>query len=274
MNKKINHNIAILVILLAILVAIISVFIYCQNNKPCYDFLEEKMNFKVKSIQRKDLEKNNSEMVGNDRDKYGCIASAGYVWCESKEKCIRPWEEECEIKKIISEIVEIDNFWNKYINYDLGFEINYPKKSFDSEVEIIEDGDVVYISSDYQKEMIQERENLDDFEKVRGITYALLIKDVYSEKDLEQFIKKRHYPACNLGELLFDEELNAYNVRIDAGEIDFDNPDSCFMNFAYNIIYSKEKNKVVAWDMGQAVNFWYNEKAYDMDINKSFKFLD
>ena len=30
--------------------------------------------------------------VGSDRDKYGCIASAGYQWCDSTKQCERPWE--------------------------------------------------------------------------------------------------------------------------------------------------------------------------------------
>jgi putative hemolysin len=35
------------------------------------------------------------QLVGNDADEHGCIPSAGYSWCEAKQKCIRPWEEEC-----------------------------------------------------------------------------------------------------------------------------------------------------------------------------------
>lgn len=35
------------------------------------------------------------QMVGNDRDEHGCIPSAGYSWCEEKQKCYRPWEENC-----------------------------------------------------------------------------------------------------------------------------------------------------------------------------------
>jgi hypothetical protein len=35
-------------------------------------------------------------LVGNDRDAYGCIPSAGYSWCEVKQKCLRSWEETCE----------------------------------------------------------------------------------------------------------------------------------------------------------------------------------
>ncbi|RLE46581.1 hypothetical protein DRJ22_01575 [Candidatus Woesearchaeota archaeon] len=34
-------------------------------------------------------------IIGGDRDEHGCIASAGYTWCESKQKCLRLWEEEC-----------------------------------------------------------------------------------------------------------------------------------------------------------------------------------
>lgn len=30
--------------------------------------------------------------VGGDRDAHGCIASAGYAWCESERACVRPWE--------------------------------------------------------------------------------------------------------------------------------------------------------------------------------------
>lgn len=35
-------------------------------------------------------------LVGNDRDAHGCIPSAGYQWCESKQKCLRPFAETCE----------------------------------------------------------------------------------------------------------------------------------------------------------------------------------
>ncbi len=32
---------------------------------------------------------------GSDKDIHGCIGSAGYAWCEAKQKCLRAWEEEC-----------------------------------------------------------------------------------------------------------------------------------------------------------------------------------
>jgi hypothetical protein len=35
-------------------------------------------------------------IVGGDKDEHGCIGSAGYTWCEGKQKCLRTWEESCE----------------------------------------------------------------------------------------------------------------------------------------------------------------------------------
>merc|ERR1712048_59065 len=32
--------------------------------------------------------------VGSDPDAHGCIASAGYQWCEAMSECIRPWEKD------------------------------------------------------------------------------------------------------------------------------------------------------------------------------------
>jgi hypothetical protein len=37
-----------------------------------------------------------TRLIGGDRDEHGCIGSAGYTWCESKQKCLRTFEEECE----------------------------------------------------------------------------------------------------------------------------------------------------------------------------------
>ncbi len=35
---------------------------------------------------------NNDSVVGSDKDKHGCIGSAGYSWCARSKKCERPWE--------------------------------------------------------------------------------------------------------------------------------------------------------------------------------------
>lgn len=34
-----------------------------------------------------------TEIVGDDKDEHGCIASAGYTWSEVQKDCIRLWEK-------------------------------------------------------------------------------------------------------------------------------------------------------------------------------------
>lgn len=38
---------------------------------------------------------------GGDVDEHGCIPSAGYEWCEAKQKCLRPFEENCTEQQLI-----------------------------------------------------------------------------------------------------------------------------------------------------------------------------
>ncbi|MFH0861630.1 MAG: serpin family protein [Candidatus Altiarchaeota archaeon] len=46
--------------------------------------------------------------LGGDRDAHGCLGSAGYSWCEAKQKCLRVWEEECSSGQA-SSVVEANN---------------------------------------------------------------------------------------------------------------------------------------------------------------------
>ena len=56
-------------------------------------FLKNLIEELEKTKKAKKTKKTN--LVGNDRDRYGCINSAGYTWCEKKKKCLRLWEENC-----------------------------------------------------------------------------------------------------------------------------------------------------------------------------------
>lgn len=38
---------------------------------------------------------NEPQIIGGDKDEGGCLIGAGYSWCESKQKCLRVWEETC-----------------------------------------------------------------------------------------------------------------------------------------------------------------------------------
>ena len=37
----------------------------------------------------------NKKLIGGDKDSHGCLIGAGYSWCESKQKCLRVFEESC-----------------------------------------------------------------------------------------------------------------------------------------------------------------------------------
>lgn len=37
------------------------------------------------------------KLIGGEKDEGGCLISAGYSWCEIKQKCVRVWEEPCTI---------------------------------------------------------------------------------------------------------------------------------------------------------------------------------
>lgn len=55
---------------------------------PCPEIEEE-------TIKEEEIEEE-EPLVGGDKDEHGCIGSAGYTWCEAKQKCLRTWEEPCE----------------------------------------------------------------------------------------------------------------------------------------------------------------------------------
>ena len=49
------------------------------------------------------------QMVGGDRDEHGCIGSAGYTWCEPKQKCLREWEEPCTQQTVFDLLMNLKN---------------------------------------------------------------------------------------------------------------------------------------------------------------------
>jgi hypothetical protein len=51
--------------------------------------------------QQQNQEENQNMIVGGDKDEHGCIGSAGYAWCEAKQKCLREWEEKCHIAPVL-----------------------------------------------------------------------------------------------------------------------------------------------------------------------------
>jgi hypothetical protein len=75
-------------ILLALPLAFLCVGIAaCSNNSPENRITEPLTPLEAGNSQ--------TQLLGGDRDEHGCIGSAGYSWCEARQKCLRPWEEQC-----------------------------------------------------------------------------------------------------------------------------------------------------------------------------------
>ncbi|OGL95933.1 hypothetical protein A2258_01720 [Candidatus Uhrbacteria bacterium RIFOXYA2_FULL_41_8] len=59
-------------------------------------------------------------IVGGDVDEHGCIASAGYLWCEARQECIRIWETKCDDEQMKSEVPTIASDILTQTGIDLG----------------------------------------------------------------------------------------------------------------------------------------------------------
>jgi hypothetical protein len=64
-------------------------FISCGSSK-------KSINSDKKSTEIKD----GNRLVGNDKDDFGCIPSAGYTWSLIKKECIRVFELELQLKTL------------------------------------------------------------------------------------------------------------------------------------------------------------------------------
>lgn len=73
----------IIIILSILVIAIVAGYLIWTNYSPA-----------TPPFSENNLPENN--LVGGDKDAHGCIGSAGYSWCELKNKCLRIWEEACD----------------------------------------------------------------------------------------------------------------------------------------------------------------------------------
>jgi len=79
----------------------------------------QKYNFSIETKKPSDQAKasiaptaEEEPLVGNDQDENGCKSSAGYSWCEEKQKCLREWEEPCVDEALIKQALVDKHGWN------------------------------------------------------------------------------------------------------------------------------------------------------------------
>ncbi|MFH1608452.1 MAG: MliC family protein [Patescibacteria group bacterium] len=74
-------------------------------NKDDTAFIEEGGQTTYTDCVMKKVEDTN--LIGGDADEHGCLASAGYSWCKIKSKCLRAWEEACEVSNLVSPVKKL-----------------------------------------------------------------------------------------------------------------------------------------------------------------------
>lgn len=75
-------------------------------------FLTVAMTFNMlgdisKTAEKKEKQLVEEESIGGETDEHGCLTSAGYSWCEEKDKCLRVWEEGCD--RITTLLADLNN---------------------------------------------------------------------------------------------------------------------------------------------------------------------
>lgn len=158
-----------------------------------------------------------------------------------------------------------------YVNEKHGFSLQIPVWSG---VQVYEYGDIVYIGSDENPQKPEEQTKLlgkeADTIKVRGIPWAILIRDIADESELEKFIQERYGTSCKLGTNIATGTEDFSDVSILTGEPESD----CFLNFIYAVKYDSRLKKVAIWDIGQDFRFRTKEgNPLDEEMRKSFKFV-
>jgi hypothetical protein len=96
-----------IIVILSAIVSVLGTYIYLQNNS-------EELLVSVgpddnnPELQNNDVQdKNNAndqnvagsqKNIGGEKDEHGCYLTAGYTWCEPKNKCLRKWKENCTVE--------------------------------------------------------------------------------------------------------------------------------------------------------------------------------
>lgn len=241
-------------------------------------------------------------LIGGDKDEHGCLIAAGYSWCEAKQKCLRIWEEKCEVPAADeSTTVSLDETWNQYTNPRLGFSLKVPKIVYHSygacnwttangdhsyrpqvsavPVKIFEDGDDIFISTEFYYELTDKtqeggRSFFNDCQRAENSTTLLKDPGNFMEQKWRIVVQEVADEAA-LEDFLQERygagcRLGSQKPTDQEGVYDVvvegDGKDisetACPVNFRYVVKYSPEKGKVIAWDLGQAVTFWAD---YAMD---------
>jgi len=179
-----------------------------------------------------------------------------------------------------SKRTSIDENWDLYENYGLGFSIKLPKRTEFGAVKILEVGQQVYFITDEYPSLENKLNEIElaiadpDIEqKHLPITWALTYQEINSEDDLLEFIQQFYGKNCGIGNKTALSDSNGYDVAIKVPQIQPYDPD-CIINYMTYIKYNPEGKFLIHWDGGQDINFPLAGSDYaDNAMAESFKFI-
>jgi hypothetical protein len=202
--------------------------------------------------------------------------------------------------------------WVDHNSIELGFSMRFPEEvlglykcdspqKFTVPLMVFEDNErgVVYLVPEYYYEANWNRELLEFTGECKKVTYsldtlenrtqssvyyfsnkpmlgyAIFVRDIKSDADLNSLIKEVYGSSCNLGpkDKITENGVDYYRVSVKSSGIEGD----CPMNYSYKILYSIIKNKALALVVGQGCTFSneYEEpslyQCYDQEIIDSFR---
>lgn len=211
----------------------------------------------------------------------------------------------------IKKLVDTSN-WIEYSNSQLGFSIKIPpesygmygclpRKTISVPVKIYEDinNNAVYIAEEYYydtnkegkcEKIMQSIELFKKAEKEANVIYfsnskpflgwKIVIGNVKDREDILKYIKENFGSECVIQNEFLKENGNHEFYLMGEGKKEEGDPwyGGCSLGFAYKIIYSPNKNKIMSVSLGQEGTFQTNPEEpstyqfYEEEMLKSFKF--
>lgn len=209
-----------------------------------------------------------------------------------------------------SELIPLDETWNRYVNPALGFEMLVPTtmvhglagcywNEADGDysyrpqaglvpVIILEEGDRVYITSESYSVLTDETVEdgrhfyggceltMNNLELVQAreypnIFWEIVSRPVAGEGDLLALVQDVYGEACGLGAIAPVEGQDYSSVAVLSDGLPMDES-QCVMNFAYRFYYHPDLGRAITWALGQAATF-YSDLNY-MDEPYDMLMLD
>lgn len=202
--------------------------------------------------------------------------------------------------------------WNKYYNSQFGFSIKIPEEVFEivscrqekglTPIRVLQDNNrrIVYILEDYYKnnqsgQCVKVSRSLEDLRAeaentgkdiVGGLPmlyfgWEIIINEAKNDEDILKHVKDNFGSGCIVTYKRLQEDGN-YDIKLSGSQkVEEGDPwwGNCYLNFAYKIIYSPEKNKLMSMGLGQECKFYSSDpvtsssyQCYDEAMIQSFKF--